>query len=544
MYLEIVCARPMTAPSPLSHWLNVERSLQEAQERSNIVSACSNAVLLTRPDPGTRAAVDLHWARHLYLRHTVEPAVADIHAQIRKRVVESLPVSRLHQDRARRPLKLPNNPDRCVFDDIFDLWATPPDLPPRQEPREQPTRRPQIAEMSLAPPRPSVKQLPGFMTAAERKALDEAAEGRTAGRKRPMSPMEVEQPSKSGAGGNSRPLVSAPYKIPGKPRASKPVPGPDASESGFEMPENLQGLNLDPKLVEMILSDLMDKSPGVRWEDIAGLEFAKKCVREIVVWPMLRPDIFTGLRGPPKGLLLFGPPGTGKTMIGRAIASECGATFFSISASSLTSKWHGESEKLVRTLFSVARAHQPAVIFVDEIDSLLSQRSESEFEGSRRLKTEFLVQLDGAATCKDDRILLIGATNRPQELDDAARRRLVKRLYIPLPDADARHKLIRHLMKGVAHELTESDDMSALIAKTKGYSGADLTALCTEAAYGPIRSLPSIVDITPDQVRPVQFVDFDAALSSVRASVSSSDLEQYHTWNDQFGSFPIDPIVT
>lgn len=237
MYLEIVCARPMTAPSPLSHWLNVERSLQEAQERSNIVSACSNAVLLTRPDPGTRAAVDLHWARHLYLRHTVEPAVADIHAQIRKRVVESLPVSRLHQDRARRPLKLPNNPDRCVFDDIFDLWATPPDLPPRQEPREQPTRRPQIAEMSLAPPRPSVKQLPGFMTAAERKvgtgivahdsgllcwfvkALDEAAEGRTAGRKRPMSPMEVEQPSKSGAGGNSRPLVSAPYKIPGKPYA-------------------------------------------------------------------------------------------------------------------------------------------------------------------------------------------------------------------------------------------------------------------------------------------------------------------------------------
>ena len=122
-------------------------------------------------------------------------------------------------------------------------------------------------------------------------------------------------------------------------------------------------------------------------------------------------------------MLLFGPPGTGKTLIGKCIASQSGSTFFSISASSLTSKWIGEGEKMVRALFAVARVHQPSVVFIDEIDSLLSQRSESEHEASRRIKTEFLVQLDGATTEGEERILVVGATNRPQELDEAARRR-------------------------------------------------------------------------------------------------------------------------
>lgn len=136
----------------------------------------------------------------------------------------------------------------------------------------------------------------------------------------------------------------------------------------------------------------------VTFEEIAGLEFAKKCVDELICWPMTRPDLFKGLRALPKGLLLFGPPGTGKTLIGKAIAHQAGATFFSISASSLTSKWIGEGEKTVRTLFAVAGYRQPSVVFIDEVDSLLCQRSSDENEASRRIKTEFLVQLDGAGT--------------------------------------------------------------------------------------------------------------------------------------------------
>ncbi len=314
--------------------------------------------------------------------------------------------------------------------------------------------------------------------------------------------------------------------------------GSGESDSGDpELPERLKGC--DPKLVELISHEMMDHSPGVAWDDIAGLTFAKKCVVEIVVWPMRRPELFRGLRGPPKGILLFGPPGTGKTLIGKAIASESGARFFSISASSLTSKWHGEGEKLVRTLFAVAALHQPSIIFIDEIDSLLAQRSESEFEGSRRLKTEFLVQLDGAATSAEERVLVVGATNRPQELDEAARRRLVKRLYIPLPDAQARRALLDRLLRNETHSLTP-EEMDTVVRRTEGYSGADCRALCTEAAFGPIRAMDAtdIGQLHQDSVRPIGFRDFEEALLQVRASVSTNDLRGYEEWNRQFGSFP------
>jgi SpoVK/Ycf46/Vps4 family AAA+-type ATPase len=202
-------------------------------------------------------------------------------------------------------------------------------------------------------------------------------------------------------------------------------------------------------------------------DDIAGLDHAKNTIKEIVVWPMLRPDIFTGLRGPPKGLLLFGPPGTGKTLIGKCIACQAGATFFSISSSSLTSKWIGEGEKMVRALFAVARVHQPSVIFVDEIDSLLTQRKDDENEATRRIKTEFLVQFDGCGTSSEDRILMIGATNRPHEIDEAARRRFRKKLYIPLPEAAARKNIIQSLMKKQHNDLTE-EQIEMIIEKTDG----------------------------------------------------------------------------
>lgn len=294
--------------------------------------------------------------------------------------------------------------------------------------------------------------------------------------------------------------------------------------------------NFEPKIIELIMSEIMDHGPPITWDDIAGLEFAKTTIKEIVVWPMLRPDIFTGLRGPPKGILLFGPPGTGKTLIGKCIACQSGATFFSISASSLTSKWVGEGEKMVRALFAIARCYQPAVIFIDEIDSLLSQRTDGEHDSSRRIKTEFLVQLDGATTSAEDRILVVGATNRPQEIDEAARRRLAKRLYIPLPEAAARLQIITNLMAQEKNQLREQE-LDSVVAATQGFSGADMTQLCREAALGPIRSiqLGDISTITAEQVRPILYTDFLEALHTVRPSVSSKDLELYEEWNKTFG---------
>ncbi|MBN3276088.1 FIGL1 protein, partial [Polyodon spathula] len=316
----------------------------------------------------------------------------------------------------------------------------------------------------------------------------------------------------------------------GRTRAS----GGPSSEPKLPVDERLK--NFEPKIIELIMSEIMDHGSPVSWDDIAGLEFVKATIKEIVVWPMLRPDLFTGLRGPPKGILLFGPPGTGKTLIGKCIACQSGATFFSISASSLTSKWVGEGEKMVRALFAIARCHQPAVIFIDEIDSLLSQRVDGEHDSSRRIKTEFLVQLDGATTSADDRILVVGATNRPQEIDEAARRRLAKRLYIPLPEALARKQIVVNLMSRENCRLGD-EELELIIQHSEGFSGADMTQLCREAALGPIRSIQitDISTIASDQVRAIVYTDFKDALQTVRPTVSSKDLKLYEDWNKTFG---------
>lgn len=237
-------------------------------------------------------------------------------------------------------------------------------------------------------------------------------------------------------------------------------------------------------------------------------------------------------------------PKTGKTLIGKAIAHESGATFFSISSSSLTSKWIGEGEKLVRTMFAVAAYREPSVVFIDEIDSLLTQRKSDDNEASRRIKTEFLVQLDGTGTTAQGRVLTIGATNRPQELDEAARRRFVKRLYIPLPSEADRGTLLRVLLEKNNHRLTEAD-VTKLAKETAGYSGADLKSLCTDAAMGPIRMLGSkALEVQAADVPPISYKHFRQSLRSMKPSVASADLVQYEEWDKIYGSKRVEEDAT
>ena len=286
----------------------------------------------------------------------------------------------------------------------------------------------------------------------------------------------------------------------------------------------------------IVESEIIDGSPGVLWDDVAGLQLAKQTLQEAVILPMLRPDIFSGIRSPPRGVLLYGPPGTGKTMLAKAVASESNATFFNISAASLTSKWVGESSKLVRALFSVARERSPAVVFIDEIDSVLSARSTGEHNASRQLKTEFLVQFDGVGSSSDakDRILIIGATNRPWELDEAVRRRMEKRIFIPMPGSEARGVLLRTLMRDQDCQIA-SDELKDIVRRTKGYSGSDLAALCREAALGPIRELgPRVANVRRDEIRSIMVEDFIAALKRVRASVVTE--AKYEEWTREFGT--------
>jgi hypothetical protein len=242
---------------------------------------------------------------------------------------------------------------------------------------------------------------------------------------------------------------------------------------------------IDQHATEQILNEIVVQGDEVHWGDIAGLDIAKNALRETVVYPFLRPDLFKGLREPAKGMLLFGPPGTGKTMLARAVATESKSSFFSISASSLTSKYLGESEKLVRALFALARVLAPSIIFVDEIDSLLSQRSDQgEHEATRRIKTEFLIQwsnLQRAAAGRDagdgdkgqgdaNRVLVLAATNLPWAIDEAARRRFVRRQYIPLPEAQTRMVQINTLLGQQKHHLAEAD-IEKLVVLTKGMRG-------------------------------------------------------------------------
>ncbi|KAK1251378.1 hypothetical protein MKX07_006857 [Trichoderma sp. CBMAI-0711] len=307
---------------------------------------------------------------------------------------------------------------------------------------------------------------------------------------------------------------------------------------------------IDESAAKQILNDIVVQGDEVHWSDIAGLEVAKNSLRETVVYPFLRPDLFMGLREPARGMLLFGPPGTGKTMLARAVATESKSTFFSISASSLTSKYLGESEKLVRALFGLAKALAPSIIFVDEIDSLLSHRSDAgEHEATRRIKTEFLIQwseLQRAAAGREtssstnprneaQRVLVLAATNLPWAIDEAARRRFVRRQYIPLPEPQTRETHLRTLLRQQNHSLTD-EDIAKLVQLTDGFSGSDITALAKDAAMGPLRSLgEALLYMTKDEIRPMDLSDFEQSLKSIRPSVDKEGLREYEEWAEKFG---------
>ena len=289
----------------------------------------------------------------------------------------------------------------------------------------------------------------------------------------------------------------------------------------------------DP-LRKMIEDEILDSSASVTWDDIAGLDSAKSTLREAIIMPSQFPHLFTGIRAPPKGILLFGPPGTGKTLLAKAVAYESRACFLSISAASLTSKFFGEAEKLVRAMFAVARERQPSIVFIDEIDSILSSRSEGQHDASRRLQTEFLVQMDGVKESDQDRVVIVGATNRPQELDEAVRRRFTKRVLIDLPNGEARRRLILHALGKVDFRISNKE-FEDLVKLTQGYSGSDLAALCKEAAMVPLRNA-SEEQMKSGNISPVTLESFVSSTSIIRPSVSKRSLQFYQNWNKEFGS--------
>ncbi|KAM1235201.1 hypothetical protein ACFX2J_004700 [Malus domestica] len=295
-------------------------------------------------------------------------------------------------------------------------------------------------------------------------------------------------------------------------------------------------------LGESLCRDIIRGSPDVKWESIKGLENAKRLLKEAVVMPIKYPKYFTGLLTPWKGILLFGPPGTGKTMLAKAVATECKTTFFNISASSVVSKWRGDSEKLVKVLFELARHHAPSTIFIDEIDAIISQRGEgrSEHEASRRLKTELLVQMDGL-TKTSELVFVLAATNLPWELDAAMLRRLEKRILVPLPEPEARRAMFEELLPVQPDE--EKLPYDLLVDKTEGYSGSDIRLVCKEAAMQPLRRIMTFLedkeDTVPEdelpKVGPIKHEDIETALKNTRPS-AHLQAHRYEKFNADYGS--------
>ncbi|KAF6202823.1 hypothetical protein GE061_003228 [Apolygus lucorum] len=246
---------------------------------------------------------------------------------------------------------------------------------------------------------------------------------------------------------------------------------------------------------DLIGKEVIDRNLNVKWSDVVGLESAKQHLRESIVYPMKYPDLFRGITSPWKGLLLYGPSGTGKTLLAKAVATECSTTFFNISASSLVSKWRGESEKLVRVMFELARHQAPSTIFIDELDALASKRDcPTEHEASRRLKSEFLVQLDGLLE-SSDQIFLLTTSNLPWDLDPAILRRLEKRIFVDLPDLSARKSLFASFLPVTINRYLKTDmDFVKLAEESDGYSGADIKLVCKEALMTAMRSIIPLLE--------------------------------------------------
>ena len=269
--------------------------------------------------------------------------------------------------------------------------------------------------------------------------------------------------------------------------------------------------------------------PNIHFSDVAGLEDVKKAIKIRMINPILYPDkykLYNKKTG--GGVLLYGPPGTGKTMIAKAIACEVGAKFYAVKGSDIVSKWVGESEKNINSLFEEANKQDRAIIFIDEMDSLLGKRGQ-DIHNDKRVN-EFLQQIDGFSG-RNPNLLLLGATNRPWDIDTAATRsgRFSQKIYIPLPDEKARKFMIEKNMKNVP--VSKDFDVDKIVKQTKNYSGADIEELCDRAKDEPLLKaieLDSVVEVTNK--------DFNNILKIFPPSVTESELEKFAEYNNEIDS--------
>jgi len=333
--------------------------------------------------------------------------------------------------------------------------------------------------------------------------------------------------------------------------------------------KSIYDIETDNDFEKRLLSDVIPPNElKIGFDDIGALDKVKDTLKELVMLPLQRPELFRkgNLTKPCKGILLFGPPGTGKTMLAKAVATESGANFISISMASIGSKWFGEGEKYSRAVFTLASKISPCVIFIDEVDCILGRReNHGEHEAMRKIKNELMMMWDGLKTKQNERVLVLAATNRPFDLDEAVLRRLPRRLLVDLPDTENRLKILKVILKN--EDLSSGVDLNEIAKLTDGYSGSDLNSLCIAAAYQPIREylkkekqdkpleqisvstsipissgLASSQTINPEEretppLRAMIMSDFVNAMKEISASVSENAhaIAELRKWNELYG---------
>ena len=279
---------------------------------------------------------------------------------------------------------------------------------------------------------------------------------------------------------------------------------------------------------------IMREPPNVTWNDIVGLDDAKKAIREAIVYPSLRPDLFP--LGWPRGILLFGPPGCGKTLLAAAVANEIKAKFIPVDAASIMSKWLGEAEQNVARLFRLARresSHSPVIIFIDELDSLMGVRR-FEVGGETRVRNQFLKEMDGIIDKKNPiRVYVVGATNKPWALDLPFIRRFQKRIYVPPPNYKQRLEIFQLYTKFL--KLAPNVDLTRLAKLTDGFSGSDIMDVCQSVQLKVNSEIfEKCVDYTKAEPRPITMRDFLEVLKKRKPSISKESIIQYEKWSNEF----------
>ncbi|XP_009958334.1 PREDICTED: putative fidgetin-like protein 2, partial [Leptosomus discolor] len=282
-------------------------------------------------------------------------------------------------------------------------------------------------------------------------------------------------------------------------------------------PVEEQPKNVDPLVLELVNTKIVERGPPVQWTDIAGQVSVKATIEEELVWPILRPGAYTGVSRPPRTILLFGPRGTGKTLLSRCISTQLGSTLLKVSGTTLLSTWKAEAEKILQTVFFVASCRQPAVVLITEAESLLVARAGEDGSQVSNLKSQLLSYLDNVATSSDQNVVIIGTTSRPGSMDEASHRRFAKRFYISPPDSIARRQILHHALAQQSSCLSERE-MSSLVQHTESFSGSELVQLCQHAGATTLHGLPG-------QIQPTSYQDFEKAFCKVRPAASQKELD-------------------